>query len=129
MARPLFSQNIFLELNLNNQTVQNMMRSVRPKPTLDIFRVIERAGNDKQIGGIILNISSYSEGQETLWELRSALEKFKSKGKKVCAFISAADLDLYCLATVADKIVMDEQGTLMLLGYSWGRGYVQHSPE
>jgi protease-4 len=129
MARPLFSQNIFLELNLNHQTVQDMVHSVRPKPTLETFRVIERAGNDKRIRGIILNISSFNAGQETLWELRSALEKFKSRGKKVCAFISAADLDLYCLATVADKIVMDDQGTLMLLGYAWGRGYVQHSLE
>ena len=129
MAHPLFSQNIFLELNLNHQAVQNMVQSVRPKHTLEIFRVIERAGNDKRISGIILNISSFQAGRETLWELRSALEKFKSRGKKVCAFISAADLDLYCLATVADKIVMDEQGTLMLLGYVWGRGYVQHSLE
>jgi protease-4 len=129
MARPLFSQNIFLELNLNNQAVQNMVRSVRIKPSLELFRVIERAGNDKQIGGIILNIASFQEGQETLWELRNALEKFKSKEKKVCAFISAADLDLYYFATVADKIIMDEQGTLMLLGYAWGRGYFQHSLE
>jgi protease-4 len=130
MARPLFAQNVFLELNLNNQAVENMVRSsVRPRPTLELFRVIERAGDDKQIGGIILNISSFQEGQDTLWELRNALEKFKSKGKKVCAFIGTADLDLYCLATVADKIVMDEQGILTLLGYSLGRGYAQHSLE
>jgi len=105
------------------------MNTVRPKPVLEIFRVIERAGNDKRISGIILNISSFNAGRETLWELRNALEKFKSRGKKVCVFISAADLDLYCLATVADKIVMDDQGTLTLLGYAWGRGYVQHSLE
>ena len=129
MARPLFAQNIFLELNLNNSTAQNMMRSVHPKPALEIFRVIERAGNDKQIGGIILNISSFQAEPETLWELRSALEKFKSRGKKVCAFISAANLDLYCLATAADKIVMDDLGTLMFMGYSWGRAYVRHSLE
>jgi protease-4 len=129
MARPLFSQNIFLELNLNHQVMQNMVQSVRPKPALETFRVIERAGNDKRIEGIILNISSFNAGQETLWELRNALEKFKSRGKKVVAFISAADLDLYCLAATADKIVMDNQGTLTLLGYAWGRGYVQHSLE
>jgi protease-4 len=64
-----------------------------------------------------------------LWELRSALEQFKSRGKKICAFISGADLDLYCLATVADKIVMDEQGTLSLTGYAWGRAYALHSLE
>jgi len=129
MARPLFSQNIFLELNLNNPAMQSMVRSARPRQTLEMFRVIERAGNDKRISGIILNISAFQAGQETMWELRSALEKFKSKGKKVCAFISAADLDMYCLATAADKIVMDDQGTLTLLGYAWGRGYIQHSLE
>jgi len=129
MARPLFAQNVFIELNLNHQVMQNMVRSVRPKPALDVFRVIERAGNDRQIKGIILNIASFNAGQETLWELRNALEKFKSRDKKVIAFIGAADLDLYCLATVADKIVMDDQGTLTLLGYAWGRGYVQHSLE
>jgi len=67
--------------------------------------------------------------EQAVWELRNSLEKFKAKGKKVCAFISNADLDLYCLATVADKIVMDDQGVLTLLGYAWGRGYVKHSLE
>jgi len=129
MTRPLFAQNVFLELNLNNQKARNFTRSIRPRTDLDLFRVIEQAGNDKKITGIILNISSCREGQETLWELRNSLEKFKAKGKKVCAFISNTDLDLYCLATVADKIVMDDQGVLMLLGYAWGRGYVKHSLE
>jgi protease-4 len=127
MARPLFSQNVILELNLGNQSSQ--MYSMRNSPSLEIFRVIERAENDKRIGGIILNISSFQEGPEVLWELRNALEKFKSKGKKICAFMSVADLDMYCLATVADKIVMDDQGGLMILGYVWGKGYVQHSLE
>ena len=129
MARPLFAQNVFLEINLNNQTMQYMFQSVRAKTSLNLFRVIERAGNDKKIKGIVLNISSYNGGQDSLWELRNALEKFKAKGKKVCVFISNADLDTYSLATVADKIVMDELGVLTLLGYSWGRGYVQHSLE
>jgi protease-4 len=129
MARPLFAQNIFLELNLNSQRGQSFTRSMRSKSSLELFRVIEQAGNDKKIGGIILNISACQEGKETLWELRNALEKFKAKGKKVCSFISGADLDLYCLATIGDKIVMDDQGVLMLTGYAWGRGYVKHSLE
>jgi len=126
---PLFSQQIYLELNLNNQAIQSRIRSVRPKPALEIFRVIEQAGKDKHIRGIILNISAFDSSRENLWELRNALEKFKSSGKKICAFISSADLDLYNLASVADKIIIDEQGALNLLGYAWGRGYVQHSLE
>jgi protease-4 len=127
MMRPLFAQNIFLELNLNNPRTQNIARSMRPRSSLEIFRVIEQAGNDRKISGIILNIASCQLGKEALWELRNSLEKFKAKGKKVCAFISNADLDLYCLATVGDKIVMDNQGVMMLLGYAWGRGYVKNS--
>jgi len=128
MTRPLFAQNLFLELNLNSRR-QNLTRSMRSKSPLELFRVIEQAGNDRKIAGIILNISACQEGKETLWELRNALEKFKAKGKKVCAFISGADLDLYCLATIGDEIVMDDQGILMLTGYVWGRGYVKHSLE
>ncbi|MCL1837625.1 MAG: S49 family peptidase [Treponema sp.] len=123
---PLFAQDMFLELNLNNQA-NNMMRPVRSRPNLEIFRVIERAGSDKRIGGIILNVSSYRAGMDTLWELRNALANFKAQGKKVCAFISNADLDMYCLATVADSIVMDDLGILTMMGYAWGRPYVRHS--
>jgi protease-4 len=129
MARPLFAQNIFLELNLNNQRTRSFTRSIRQNTDLELFRLIEQAGNDRKISGIILNISACQLGQENIWELRNSLEKFKAKGKKVCAFISNADIDLYCLATVADKIVMDDQGVLTLLGYAWGRGYVKHSLE
>jgi len=129
ISAPLFSQNVYLELNLNNQSVHERIRSPRSKSQLELFRVIDRASKDKRIGGIILNMSGFSAGQEFLWELRSALQEFKSHNKKICAFISAANLDLYCLASVADKIVMDEQGVLNMTGYVWGRGYVQHSLE
>ncbi|MCL1836503.1 MAG: signal peptide peptidase SppA [Treponema sp.] len=126
---PLFAQNMFLELNLNNQTTRSMISSVKPRPNLELFRVIERAGNDNRIGGIILNVSSYRAGTDTLWELRNALTQFKARGKKICAYISNANLDTYCLATVADTIVMDDLGILTMMGYAWGRAYVLHSLE
>ncbi|MDR0486915.1 MAG: S49 family peptidase, partial [Treponema sp.] len=126
---PLFSQGVYLELNLNDPAAQNGIGFVRPKPPLEVFRVIEKAANDNKIRGILLNIGSFSGSGEYLWELRNTLEQFKSGGKKICAFISSADIDVYYLASVADKIVMDEQGSLSLLGYAWGRGYVKHSLE
>ena len=132
---PLFSQAAYLELNLNETSGGNPF--VISKPPLEVFRVIEKAANDKKINGIVLNISAISgllggslgNSRDFLWELRSALEQFKSRGKKICAFISNADIDIYCLASVADKIVMDEVGTLSMLGYSVNRSYVQHSLE
>ena len=124
---PLFSQNIYLEINLN--AIRSSSFFAKPKPRMEIFRVIEKAANDKNVRGIVLNIGSASRDRSYFWELRNALEKFKSSGKKICAFVSNADMDIYCLASVADKIIMDEMGTLSLTGYSVGRGYVRQTLE
>ncbi|MDR2941283.1 MAG: signal peptide peptidase SppA [Treponema sp.] len=122
---PLFSQKMYLELNLNDEYSGNPF--AKPKPPLETFLVIERATNDKRVQGIILNIADVSRERDYLWELRSALEHFKASGKKICAFISNADIDVYCLASVADKIVMDELGTLNFFGYAIGRGYARNT--
>jgi len=128
-APMLFAQNVFLELNLNNQSMRNIVHHTAPGTKLDILRVIERAGGDNRIKGIVLNISAFSAGHETMWELRQALEEFRANGKKIVAFISTANLNLYYLATVADKIVMDNQGSMMLLGYVFGRGFARQGLE
>jgi len=124
----LFAQNVFLELNLNNQSLRNVVHTV-PRTNLDILRVIERAGSDNRVKGIVLNVSAFSAGHETMWELRQALEEFRATGKKIVAFVGTANLNLYYLATVADKIVMDDQGSMMLLGYVFGRGYARQGLE
>jgi len=122
---PLFSQICYLELNLNNTGGGNIFAV--QKPLFEALRVIEKAASDKKIKGIILNIGSISYGREYLWELRKALVQFKASGKKICAFICYADLDVYTLASAADKIVMDELGNLNILGYSMGRGYAKQA--
>ena len=124
---PLFSQAMYLEINLNEARSRNPF--ARQKQPLELFRVIEKAANDNRVNGIILNIGSLGGDRDYLWELRNALDKFKSGGKKICAFISNADMDVYALASVADKIVMNELGTLSMLGYSVNRGYAQHTLE
>jgi protease-4 len=124
---PLFSQSMYLEINLNNVYSNSLF--ARTNQPLEVFRVIEKAANDDKVKGIVLNIGSFSGDRDYCWELRSALEKFKSSGKKICAFISNADMDIYCLASAADKIVMDELGTLSMLGYSMSRGYVRQTLE
>jgi protease-4 len=121
---PAFSQ-AYLELNLNPAYSGNPF--AKPKQPLDVFRVIERATNDKSIKGIILNIANVPGDRCYLWELRSALEQFKANGKKICAYIGNANIDVYCLASVADKIVMHDLGNLNIMGYAIGRGYARHA--
>ncbi|MCL2210150.1 MAG: signal peptide peptidase SppA [Treponema sp.] len=125
VSLPLFSQSYYLELNLNNPGGGNIFAI--QKPQFEVLNVIEKAANDNKIKGLILNIGSISRGREYLWELRKALVQFKASGKKICVFICYADLDVYTLASIADRIVMDELGNLNILGYSTGRGYAKQA--
>jgi len=122
---PVFAQKTYLELNLNSDYKENPF--AKQKSPLEVFRVIDRAANDKKIHGMVLNIASVRQDKDYLWELRSALEQFKANGKKICAYIGSANIDVYCLASVADKIVMDDMGSLNILGYAVGRGYARNA--
>jgi protease-4 len=80
----------------------------------------------------VLNLSGFSTDRAILWELRKALEEFKiftPHPKKIVVYLSQGNLDLYCLASVADKIVLDASGSLDFLGYAYGRGFAQHTLE
>ena len=119
--------NTYVEINLNESPGKKPF-TIKNQP-LEVFQVIERAANDKNVRGIILNICNISAGRDHLWELRTALERFQTSGKKICAYIGYADMDTYLLASVADKIVMHELGGLSITGYSMGRGYMKQTFE
>ena len=120
----------YLELNLGNSAGPSdrfTASRFRPDTELGILRVIKRAAGDKKLSGIFINTSGFSANREYLWELRNALEDCKASGKKIVAYFHNADLDLYCLLSMADKIIMDQAGMLTFLGYSWGRVFVKES--
>jgi protease-4 len=119
----------YLELSLCNQQSGGFFSGSKPPSPLGLLRVIKKAEDDKNIQGIILNTSGFSADRTTLWELRNTLLAFKASGKKVIAFFDTADIDLYCLLSVADKIIMDEQGTLAFTGYVYGRSYYRATLE
>ena len=96
---------------------------------LDLLNSIRNAADDPRIGAIALNLSSVSVRPEHAWELREELLKFRQQGKKVIAFVDNADMTIYHLASVADKIVMDPEGILMLEGYVLGRTYLKGTLE
>jgi len=121
------TQRVYLELNFDDSRINNRF-AIKNQP-LEIFTVIEKAANDDRVIGIILNIANISAERDHLWELRTALERFKSGGKKIVAYIGYADMDIYLLASVADRIVMHELGGLSITGYSLGRGFMKNTFE
>jgi protease IV len=94
-----------------------------------ILSLIDAAERDPDVAGIAINTSGMSVNREKLWEVREKLKEFKSKGKKVIIFIDRGNIDLLHFASVADKIVMDPIGSIMLDGYLLGNTYLKGTLE
>ncbi len=95
----------------------------------DLLQQIKAAKEDSAVAGITINTSGFSTGMEMIWELREQLKDFKRSGKKVVIFLDRVDLPLYHFASIADKIVMDPLGTIMLQGVAMGRTYFKGTLE
>ena len=93
---------------------------------LGILKTIDMAKKDETIGGIVLNATNLSASSEIMWEIRDKLAEFKRAGKKVYIFIDRLGIEEYHFASVADKIIMDEMGSVSLTGYAMGRSFYKN---
>ncbi|MGH7494073.1 MAG: S49 family peptidase [bacterium] len=96
---------------------------------LDILTDIRAAAEDARVGAIALNLSTMRILPEHAWEVREALRQARNAGKKILAFLDNADMTSYHLASVADEIVLDPEGMLMLEGYVLGRTFFKGTLE
>ena len=96
------------------------MRMNRELGLLDVLGALERAESDKHIDGIYLNLSPVMPlGMATMEELRDALVKFKERsGKFVVAYSDFYTQGTYYLSSVADRLYLNPQGTLLWKGLS-----------
>ncbi|MFA5833774.1 MAG: signal peptide peptidase SppA [Bacteroidota bacterium] len=95
------------------------------KTLASILEVIEASKTDPSVAGIAINTSGMNVDREKLWEIREKLKECKTAGKKIIIFIDRGNIDLYHFASIADKIVMDPVGTIMLEGYLMGNTYIK----
>lgn len=85
---------------------------------IEVLKSIEHASNDPKIKGILLEPQIGFDGWATMASVRTALEKFKEKGKFIYAFTNAGwGQDEYYLASIADKIYMNPMGSIDLHGF------------
>jgi protease IV len=114
----------YLELNLAGGMKYTRFRFFDDSKTLnEITEEIKAAKNDKSIAGIAINTSGMNINKVLLWELREELRKFRETGRKVYIYIDRPGIDAYYFASVADKIVMDPQGMIILEGFMYGKQY------
>ena len=78
----------------------------------DILSSIKKAKDNEKIKGICLNAGAFSCSPASLEEIRNALVDFKESGKFIVAYGGNYLQNTYYLASVADKVAINPQGSL-----------------
>ncbi len=78
----------------------------------DILSSIKKAKDNEKIKGICLNAGAFSCSPASLEEIRNALVDFKESGKFIIAYGGNYLQNTYYLASVADKVAINPQGSL-----------------
>jgi len=118
----------YLRLDLKGPVrYQRYMWFDRSTTLVGLLETIDRAREDDSIAGIVVNTSGLYANIENKWEIRDMLEDFRRSGKKVVVYVDDVGLTTYTLATVADKIVMDDTGGLAMPGMLAGRTYMKET--
>jgi protease-4 len=108
-----------MDRNNNNPMANFDFASFSPIQQLglnDILNNIEKAKTDPNIDGIYLDLTAIPAGIATIEEIRNALLSFKETEKFILAYSDTYTQPSYYLASVADKIYMNPEGLLMLVG-------------
>lgn len=83
----------------------------------DLIASIRKAKDEVDIKGIYIEGASASfDSPATAQQLRDALKDFKSSGKWIVSYASTYSQASYYVATVADKIYLNEEGSVDLRG-------------
>lgn len=83
----------------------------------EFLQVVDKAAKDDNIKAIMLNLSTFqANGLATAQEIREALQEFKKSGKKIYAYSNGCDQKSYYIATIADEIMVNPAGLILLSG-------------
>lgn len=111
----------FLKVDLKGSYPETGKRAFfwqRPPHTfLELTRSLNRALDDRGIGGLYLNLEGISLGWSQLREVRELVKQFRRSGKPVYAYLGMLPNNRqYYLASAADGIAMRRYDELLLIG-------------
>ena len=85
---------------------------------IDLIDTIDIASKDDRIKGLVIKRLSAKAGLSTVLELNEAFHRFRNQGKQIYVFMHEADNKNYLLASAADKIFLQQEGSLYVPGIS-----------
>lgn len=83
-------------------------------------KAIKLAKNNPHIIGIYLNVEGIKAGLASIDELRRSLLDFKASRKPIIAYADSYTQKAYYLASLADRILLNPQGSVFLTGIASG---------
>lgn len=89
-------------------------------PLFYVLEAIDEAKNDDRIKGIYLNMMDPGCGYASAEALRGALEDFKQTGKFIVSYADLYSLKGYYLASVADQLYVNKEGSIAFDGLAGG---------
>lgn len=89
-------------------------------PLSYVLEAIDEAKNDDRIKGIYLNMMDPGCGYASAEALRGALEDFKQTGKFIVSYADLYSLKGYYLASVADQLYVNKEGSIAFDGLAGG---------
>ena len=107
----------------------NTMKSKKATGLYDICETLKAAAKDSKIKGIYLPMGVNPNGLATIEVLRAQLKEFKKSGKFIYAYGEYANQKSYYLSTVADKIYLNPNGGMEVLGFGREIMYYKNAME
>ena len=95
--------------------------TMKPNKSIGLNQILEniaKAKKDENIEGIYLQLSNLNAGIATITEIRNALSDFKESGKFIISYSNYYSQKSYFLASIADKIYLNPEGNVSLVGLS-----------
>ena len=110
-----------LEERVNEDDLNFLLGQINGEQTIvglnDLRSALDKAATSDQIEGVYLNCGSLSASPASAQELRTLLENFKTEsGKPIYAYGDNYSQAAYWIASVADTMFLNPQGTIGLVG-------------
>lgn len=106
--------------------IELIQGNVEAPQTLDVLvSSIKEAAVNKDIDAIYLECGPLSAAPATLNALRSELADFRKSGKKIYAYADSYSMGDYFVATAADSLFLNSEGSIALQGISGTNLYMK----
>jgi protease-4 len=129
---PVRRTQLYVPVDLENKRLtyqKYRMFDDRRVAWLDLARFLQALKRDPEVRGVALNLAGLTTRPSIAWELRQLLGELQAAGKEILIHVDRAGMMLYGLASVADRLTIDPQGSLILPGTALKRTYLKGTLE